>query len=122
MFYQGEDALTVIDSLVAPALEDPYQDSGESSASSCEASELRPQSGLWVAGRCGGRGTLQQPRGAQRTRGSAEGLLCGVAHVLGCGSVLFAVSSGCVLTRKTTVLHLRAGGGGDLLLRRRKFS
>lgn len=50
---------TVIDTLVAPALDDHYQESGERSASSCEVSELQTPSGLWVAGQCGGHGTLR---------------------------------------------------------------
>lgn len=138
MFYQGEDALTVIDSSVAPSpggpptrtvgrarpqpWRTPTRTVGRAQPYPVRPPSCGPSQGCGWQGGAGGVEPSGQPRGAQRTQGSTEGLLCGVAHVPGCGSALFAVSSGCVLTRKMIVLHLRARGGGAVLLRRQKFS
>lgn len=65
---------TVIDTLVAPALEDHYQESGKRSALSCEVSELQPQSGLWVAGQCGGHGIPQPIPGSSEDLRKDRGL------------------------------------------------
>lgn len=83
----GEGCATVIDSLLAaPALEDPYQDSGESSASSCEALAAAPVRAVGGRGGVEGVEPSRQP-GSERTRGSA-GLALRCCSCSGCGSVL----------------------------------
>lgn len=91
---------TVIDTLVAPALDDHYQERVRGLPRPVRSPSCRPRQGCGWQGSVEGMEPSGQSRGARRTRRRTEGLLCGVTHIPGRVSALSTVFIGTCAQKK----------------------